>query len=148
MHPPHLCPTVFAIGLALTTDTDDEKGKNRERSHLWGSPIARGLSWVSLPHEMCRAVTSGPSKPQSSVSHDQEQAGYHPRASGLPTAREKNWAEDKSIIPFPFPEAPCQCCPMCEWDTFCPGHRDPARGCPVLPAGCHNVISACTPSIP
>lgn len=63
VRPHRLCPTVFAMGLALTTDTDDEKGKNRERSHLWGSPIASGFSWVSLSHEVCWAVTSGPSKP-------------------------------------------------------------------------------------
>lgn len=85
---PPLCPMVFAMIVALTTDTDDEQGKNRETSHMWDSPIARGLSRVSLPHKTCQAVTSGPSKPQSCVPHVSEQAGYEPQAPGLPTARE------------------------------------------------------------
>lgn len=65
------------MGLALTTDTGDENGKNRERSHLWGSIIGWSPSWVTLPHEICWAVTSGLSEWQSCVPHVREQAGYH-----------------------------------------------------------------------
>lgn len=67
---PHLCPVVFAMDSALTTDTDDQMDKNKERSHLWGSPMARDLSWVCLPHNTSQSVTSGPLKPRSCVAHD------------------------------------------------------------------------------
>ena len=97
------------MGLALTTDTDDEKEKNRERSHLWGSPIARGVSWVSLPHEACRAVTSGPSKSQSCVPHVHEHASpgsWAPHGKGKPRLK-TNLSSPFHSLKHPGGALPC-----------------------------------------
>lgn len=134
---------VFAMILALTIDTDDEKGKNRERSNLWGSPTARALSWVSLPPTHAGLSPLVPQNPRAVLHMSVRKQVITPRLLDSPW-QGKTWAEDKSIVPFPCPEAPCRCPPMCSGTNFAPA-TGTLRGA-ALP--CHNAISACTPSTP